>query len=387
MAIASIGLAAMFGTACSPLMLDVGVLSSDALEGRPNDTPASVTAQDYLIARLTEFGAVGLDTTKTGAAAFRQAFPAGTNVIGMIRGSVLPNEYVVVGAHYDHLGSQCAHTRPGDLICNGATDNAAGVAAVLQVGRVIAHSGVPKRSVVLALWDREEDGLLGSAYYVQHPIVPLDHTVGYVNFDIAGANLLPSLRNTSFALGAETGGAQLKSIVSNAVAQGTLQTRQLSYIFGQGRSDYVNFIAGGIPTVFFSDSTGPCYHTVEDEFGIVDFAKLQQQAAIAARVTRSLINGPRITFSGNNPPATYADAVGLLAVVNGALPDRGRFTPEQQTQLLQFRSDLNRIVGDGNAAFGDDDAGVVLGGAAAAVGILSSGSCDGFLAPSSRRYK
>ena len=64
------------------------------------------------------------------------------------------------------------------------------------------------------VWDREEDGLLGSAYYVNHPIVPLAKTVGYVNFDIQGANLLPSLRNVSFAVGAETGGPKFQSIFS-----------------------------------------------------------------------------------------------------------------------------------------------------------------------------
>ena len=99
----------------------------------------------------------------------------------------------------------------GDTICNGATDNAAGVAATLAIGRAIAtQSTPPRRSVILAFWDREEDGLLGSQFYTQNPLVPLAATVGYVNFDIQGANLLPSLRNTTFAVAAETGGARLK---------------------------------------------------------------------------------------------------------------------------------------------------------------------------------
>ena len=87
----------------------------------------------------------------------------------------------------------CAGQTSVDMICNGATDNAAGVAAVLGVGRALAHRhSRPRRSVVLALWDSEEDGLLGSSYYTQHPLVPLARTVGYVNFDIQGANLLPA---------------------------------------------------------------------------------------------------------------------------------------------------------------------------------------------------
>ena len=99
----------------------------------------------------------------------------------------------MVGAHYDHLGSSCPTAVAGDTICNGATDNATGVAATLAIGRAIAaQSKPPRRSVILAFWDREEDGLLGSQFYTQNPLVPLADTVGYVNFDIQGANLLPT---------------------------------------------------------------------------------------------------------------------------------------------------------------------------------------------------
>src|SRR5205814_313651 len=119
-----------------------------------------------------------------------------------------------VGAHYDHLGNGCRSSDPNDDICNGATDNAAGVANVLSIGREIAQRpGARRRSVILAFWDREEDGLLGSAFYVRNPLVPLAQTVGYVNYDIQGANLLPSLERDTFAIGAETGGARLQSLV------------------------------------------------------------------------------------------------------------------------------------------------------------------------------
>ena len=106
---------------------------------------------------------MGLDTSKTGDAAYRQAFTDGTNVLGLIPGKDLPNEYVIVGGHYDHLGTSCRNASPADTICNGATDNAAGAAAALEVGRALASiPGGPHRSVIVALWDREEDGLLGS---------------------------------------------------------------------------------------------------------------------------------------------------------------------------------------------------------------------------------
>jgi hypothetical protein len=154
----------------------------------------------------------------------------------------------------------------------------------------------------------------------------------------------------------------------------------VSSIFGQGRSDYVNFTRVGVPNVFFSDSTGPCYHTAQDAFGVVDFWKLDQQVKIAYKVVMGLAKaGPHPTFSPNNPVATFDDARSLQSVVNAAQPDQPRFTPTQQQQLVKFRDDLNAIVAAGPAAFGADDVNSIVGGAATAVGILTSGPCDGFI--------
>ena len=215
---------------------------------------------------------------------------------------------------------------------------------------------------------------------MQHPLVPIAQTIAYVNFDIQGANLLPTLRTSSFAVGAESGGTRLRDAVKNAVGT-TLQTHLVSSIFGQGRSDYVNFTGVGVPNVFFSDSTGPCYHTVDDEVAIVDFGKLAKQTAIATKVTEDLVAGAAPTFVANPPLATFADAVELQAVVTQSLPDKGRFTPTQQTQLQQFVDDLNGVISRGEANFNSNDVSTLLAGAANAVNILTTGTCDGFLAP------
>ncbi len=366
-------------SACTPLRVHVTVLASDSFAGRNNATQGSIDSQHYLIQQLKGFGATGANTAASGDDAYRQAFTAGTNIIGIIPGTDLPNEYVIVGGHYDHIGSNCRGSGPDDAICNGATDNAAGAAATLEVGRAIAEiPGGPRRSVVIALWDREEDGLLGSAYYVAHPLVPNDHTIAYVNFDIQGANLLPSLRSSSFAVGSETGGARLTGAVQSSIGT-TLDTRLVSSIFGQGRSDYVNFTSVSIPNVFFSDSTGPCYHTVDDETEIVDWGKLEKQTQIAIALTKDLVAGPAPAFVPNTPLATYADAVALGQVVDRAIVDIGRFTPSQQTQLQQFHDDVNAVVAAGPAQFDDTDIGPLLSGAAGAVSLLTSGPCDGFL--------
>lgn len=362
---------------------DLAKLAGDDTAGRNNNTPGSTLARQFIIDQLKPI-ANGLNSAASGDAAYTQTLPGGTNVVAVIPGSALPNKYVVVGAHYDHLGSSCQYKSSGDQICNGATDNAAGVAAVLQIARSIAAQPTrPRRSVVFALWDEEEDGLVGSRYYADHPLVPLADTVGYVNFDIQAANLSTSLRNTSFAVGAESGGDRFEQIVHSAVNASTLNTETLSSIFGQNRSDYVSFLNKQVPTVFFTDATGPCYHTNDDEIGIVDFSKLDQEIDIARRVTRELADTDSPpTFSSGTPLVTYGDAVVLQRTMELLWRDKDRFSAQDQDTLNTVRTDLTRIVLDGRAAFGSDDANTVLGHAATVViSLLPKGACDGFLAP------
>jgi hypothetical protein len=361
---------------CTPVR-DVRILASDALGGRDNGTDGAAMARDHIIDRLDAF-AVGLNGSQSGDDAFLQPFDRGTNVVALIPGTTLPDEYVIVGAHYDHIGSSCRTAEPTDQICNGATDNATGVAAVLALGEHLARvGGGPERSVILALWDAEEDGLVGSRAYVGAPLVPLEQTVAYVNFDIQGANLLPSLRTTTFAVGAETGGSRLVDAVRSATDQGPLDTHVLSATFGQSRSDYINFIDARVPTVFFSDSTGPCYHTAQDDVTVVDFLKLSAQIRNATRLVRDLVAGERPTFAPA-ALATYDDAVAMQAVGQAAQDDLARFSAADQARLETVRADVDRIVAEGPGAFGTDDAITVLTGAATDIAVFSSGECDGF---------
>ena len=360
---------------------DVIQLADDSMQGRNNNTAGSVMAQDFLIAQLKSI-AVGLNSSQTGTDAFKQPFSAGTNVLALIPGGELASEYVIVGAHYDHLGSACTSLTPGDFICNGATDNAAGVAAALAVGRAIHNLPTPpRRSVVLAFWDSEEDGLAGSAHYVANPLVPLANTIAYVNFDIQGANLLPSAKAFSFAIAAETGGAALQAVVDDAILGEGLDTRQLSIIFGQGRSDYVNFVNAGIPSVFFSDATGPCYHTTADDVGVVDFGKLEKQSGIAFKLARSLLEtSTPPAFAPPSPsPATFADAVALNDVVNAGIADLSLFSPADQVTLLQVQTNFSAIVAAGAGNFDAGDVATLLVGALDLLNALSRISCDGFL--------
>src|SRR6185295_2720077 len=111
------------------------------------------------------------------------------NVVGVIEGSdpVLKNESIIIGAHYDHLGrggEGSLAPRSGE-IHHGADDNASGTAGVLELARIFSTQKL-KRTLVFLAFSGEEDGLLGSNYYVNHPLVPLDKTVAMINMDMIG---------------------------------------------------------------------------------------------------------------------------------------------------------------------------------------------------------
>lgn len=384
-AVACLAAGSLAFAGCQELQTDVGQLASDASQGRQNNTPGSAIARGYIISRLKPITA-GLNTSATGSAAYTQAIPEGTNVVAMIRGRVLPRSYVIIGAHYDHLGRagepECRQ-KSADQICNGASDNASGVSAVLALARAAAKAPMrPRRSIVFALWDGEEDGLVGSKQYLSHPSVPLADTVAYVNVDGIGVNLLPSLRNTTISIAAESGGPRLQGIVNAAIHREPLDTLQVSGLFGEGRSDYQSFLDAQIPSVFFTDSSGGCYHTTDDDPGIVDFRKLKLQTRVIGRVLKRLADTRRIpVFTPNTPVVSYRDAVEVRRAVVRGIADIGMLAPADQDTVRTLRSQLDRIVADGPAAFGSEDYGPLLSGAAKLVNdILPGLPCRGYLA-------
>jgi len=105
------------------------------------------------------------------------------NVIGIVPGTRRPNEYFLYTAHWDHLGIKPDVAGP-DKIYNGAIDNGMGVSSILEIGEAFVHSRPhPQRSIAIICWSLEEQGLLGSEYFAQHPLWPLSHIVGGVNLD------------------------------------------------------------------------------------------------------------------------------------------------------------------------------------------------------------
>ena len=192
----------------------------------------------------------------------------GKNVLAMIEGtdSQLKNEYILLSAHYDHVGVGTPDAE-GDSIFNGARDNAVGTVAVLNAAQYFAKNP-PKRSILFALWTAEEKGLLGSAYFANNPLIPLNQIVYNLNIDNAGYN------DTSIITVIGLGRTTADFLINEAVAEFGL-TAKADPSPEQGlydRSDNVNFARKGIPApsftlgfTAFDDEINKYYHKAADE--------------------------------------------------------------------------------------------------------------------------
>jgi hypothetical protein len=362
------------GDAATGLAELLGILAADDLRGRDNASPDAATTRSILVERLSPLARPWDEGA--GDAGYLQPFAEGTNVIGVIPGADLADEYVMVGAHYDHLAvGDCRNVTPADDICNGAADNAAGVVAAMAIAEAIAAEG-PRRSVIVAFWDAEEDGLLGARAFAENPIVPLDQIVTYVNFDIQGANLLPSLAGSTLAIGSETGGPALSELVDEVTSASALTYAALSLITGQGRSDHAPLADAGVPVVFLTDANNGCYHTVDDEIASIDIGKLTAQTATATELVRRLANDDiDIAFDATAPVTTFADAERILELAQRGERDLARLDAATAATATAIIGELEAVVAAGAEAYDSAAQGRMLAASAQLVDLLADLDC------------
>jgi Zn-dependent M28 family amino/carboxypeptidase len=228
------------------------------------------------------------------------------NVAGILEGSdsLLRNQHVLYSAHIDHIGIS-----PGqrDSINNGADDNASGVAGLLELVEAFGQPGVrPKRSLLFLAPSGEEDGLLGSAHFTEHPTVPLEQVVANINMDLVGRNW----RDSVIAVGLEQSdlGATLSRVVQ---AHPELEMTPIADRWPEERifyrSDHYNFARKGVPILFFTSGTHADYHRPSDEPQTIDGEK-------EARLVRLLFYlGATVADDASRPqwaPESYRQIVG-----------------------------------------------------------------------------
>ena len=219
------------------------------------------------------------------------------NVVAIYEGTdpTLKQEYVALGAHYDHIGLSSSGT---DRINNGADDDGSGTVALLNMAEALVRGNVKTRRSWLFVWHAgEEKGLWGSRYFVENPTVPLDKIIVQLNVDMIGRSKKPGDK-----VGANnnlTGPSEIYVIGSKMMSStlGALSERvnkdylDLSFNYKYDdpsdpsrfffRSDHYNYAKKGIPIIFYFDGVHQDYHRVSDEVGAIDFSKME-------RVTRTI---------------------------------------------------------------------------------------------------
>ncbi len=265
------------------------------------------------------------------------------NVIGILEGSdpTLKNEVIVIGAHYDHLGLGGAGSlaqKEGE-IHHGADDNASGVAGVLELARIFkAQTPRPRRSILFAAFGGEEEGLLGSNYYVNHPAMPLANTIAMINMDMIGrmknkrltiggigtatewralvesANLLQGMTVTAAHSGSATGTSVASGMPIVVAANGQAivnsdPAKQFSLTLnadGYGPSDHSSFYSKQIPVLFFWTGTHEDYHKPSDTADKINFDDESRILSVVGRIVQDIDKSdkrPSYTSAKTEPAA------------------------------------------------------------------------------------
>lgn len=267
------------------------------------------------------------------------------NVVGIVEGTdpKLKDSYVVLGAHYDHVGYRetagppaggggggfgCEgqtrpQPRPDDTIYNGADDDGSGTVGVMAVAKAFAEGAKPKRSLLFVWFTAEESGLQGSRYKADYPVVPNENIVAMLNADMIGRNRcdLESEANTVYLVGSDRISTELHDLNENANAS-LPKPLTLDYAFNDPadpqslytRSDHYSYAAKGIPVIFFTTGLHKDYHWVTDEVDRIEFDKLARITQLIHRTMTGVANldrppardhlGPRAGKGGSGKGGT-----------------------------------------------------------------------------------
>jgi hypothetical protein len=243
------------------------------------------------------------------------------NVVAMLPGAnpLLRSEYVIVGAHYDHLGFGGEGSLAPDVteIHNGADDNASGTAAMLDIARRLAAGARPARSILFIAFTGEERGLWGSAFFVREPTLDLEHAVAMLNLDMVGRVVDDGLT----VLGVGTA-AEWDQIVDRANAELARPFRIGKSPDGYGPSDHSSFYGEGIPVLHFLSNLHEDYHRPSDDWQKINAEGLERVAELTARIATRLA-------------ADGADAVALTPIQQ---PAPQRQSPTGQAQAASSQS-------------------------------------------------
>lgn len=313
----------------------VDALCSDACAGRRSGTPGGVLARGHVVDALR---GAGLDP-------FEHAAPKchGANVIATIPGDI--DRWVLVAAHYDHLGANARG------IFRGADDNAAAVAALVALGASLARRRPDGRGVILAAFDGEEPPFfatesMGSQQWVRDPTVPLDRIDMMVAMELLGHRVGPEglpgeVRDSLFVLGAERSEGTSARVDADATAVPGVVARRLDAEVIPPLSDHLGFWEAQVPFVLLTGTRSASYHTVRDTPDRLDWDRLDGVSRWLERFVRGQCARPeaRVRFRDTRDDASTLDAMrAMLSPLQGVSP----LVPPALAQIASLRARCDR---------------------------------------------
>jgi hypothetical protein len=288
------------------------------------------------------------------------------NVVSVLPGrGALKDEYVVVGAHYDHVGRGAfGSMTPRGGIHNGADDNASGTAALLAIARHLANLPL-RRSVLLVAFTAEESGLIGSNYFVKHSPVPAERMVAMVNLDMVGR-----VRDDTLFVGGGGTRPGFRPMLTRADTESPLKLKSIGE-GGFGPSDHQTFAMAKVPSLFFFSGAHAQYHNPDDDADRINYAGMDRVCALVIDVLK------QIDSAGREAYVDKFDAAGFMNNPHAA----ARATTGPTTKSTQS----TQPAGGGGASlgvvpdYGSDTAaaGVRIGGARPGSAAEKAGLRDG----------
>lgn len=281
--------AALESITAAELRTHVEVLADDTFEGREGGSRGGRAAGNYLAKALDK---LGLAPAGDGGGFF-QSFGSYRNVLALLEGSddKLKQEVIVISAHYDHVGYGRASNSygPTGYIHNGADDNASGAAAVLETADAAAKlPSPPRRSILFAFWDGEENGLLGSKHWVSQPTLGKRKATILLNLDMVGR-----LRKERLEVYGVRTSRGLRQLVSRHNAEANLD---LDFIWDmKADSDHYSFFEKSIPTLMLHTGLHENYHRPSDDADKVNYEGVQSVTRLLFPLAIDLAERPETT--------------------------------------------------------------------------------------------
>ena len=244
------------------------------------------------------------------------------NIVGYVEGTdeTLKNEYIVIGAHYDHLGfgGEGSGSRMPDTVAvhYGADDNASGVSGIIDLAaRITKNKDGFKRSLIVVAFGAEEMGLLGSRFFVKNLPIKKENIIAMLNFDMIGR----MNEKQSISVGGTGTAVQWESMLTEyAVGTGLSMAYSPE---GFGASDHASFYADNIPVLFFSTGAHADYHTPDDVSDRINYQGITMILDFGETLLKKLLNSPdKLTFQEAGPKERTGGRRGFKVTL-GIMPD------------------------------------------------------------------